>query len=109
MLLLATRNRGKLKELNGILGSFGVRAIDLDAAGIPTRDDEDAIEAFETFRENALAKARYFYRVSELPTLADDSGLSVDALDGAPGCTVAGTRAGMTLPALTSMRPTITS
>ncbi len=85
MLLLATRNTGKLKELNGILGSFGVRAIDLDAAGIPPRDDEDAIEAFETFRENALAKARYFHRVSELPTLADDSGLSVDALDGAPG------------------------
>lgn len=85
MLLLATRNTGKLKELNGILGGFGVRAIDLDAAGIPPRDDEDAIEAFETFRENALAKARYFHRVSELPTLADDSGLSVDALDGAPG------------------------
>ena len=85
VLLLATRNTGKLKELNGILGGFGVSAIDLDAAGIPPRDDEDAIEAFETFRENALAKARYFHRVSDLPTLADDSGLSVDSLDGAPG------------------------
>jgi XTP/dITP diphosphohydrolase len=62
---------------------FGV--IDLAEAGLAETADEDAIEAFATFEENAAAKARYFEARSGLPTIADDSGLAVDALDGAPG------------------------
>ena len=57
----------------------------LDRAGIPESPDESDIEAFSTFEENALAKARYFRDVSGLPTFADDSGLEVYALGGLPG------------------------
>jgi XTP/dITP diphosphohydrolase len=59
--------------------------IDLDAAKIAETPDEDDLENATTFEENALAKARHFHRLSGLPTVADDSGLEVDALDGAPG------------------------
>lgn len=57
----------------------------LDDAGIPESKVEDALEAHLTFEENALAKARYFARLSGRPTLADDSGLAVEALGGRPG------------------------
>lgn len=57
----------------------------LDEAGIDYSSEEDGIESFATFEENALAKARYFHRLSGIPTMADDSGLSVRALGGAPG------------------------
>ena len=63
----------------------GVNVIGLDEAGIGHAHDEDAVEAFETFEENALAKARYYHARSGLPAVADDSGLAVDALDGRPG------------------------
>jgi XTP/dITP diphosphohydrolase len=59
--------------------------MDLDEAGVPEVDDEAAIESYETFAENAVAKARYFHRRSGLPAVADDSGLEVRALGGAPG------------------------
>jgi XTP/dITP diphosphohydrolase len=84
-ILLATRSTGKLRELHGILASAGLSGITLDDVGIAQLPDEDHIEVFETFEENALAKARYFHRLSGLPTMADDSGLSVRALNGAPG------------------------
>ena len=83
--LLATRSAGKLRELGSIFGSSQLRVITLDDAGIPTSADEAAIEAFPTFEENALAKARYFRDRSGLPTFADDSGLEVSALGGQPG------------------------
>jgi XTP/dITP diphosphohydrolase len=83
--LLATRSAGKLRELKGILEEAGLVGVTLDAAGIPESSDEDDLECFETFEENALAKARYFHRLSGLPTMADDSGLCVAALGGAPG------------------------
>jgi XTP/dITP diphosphohydrolase len=83
--LLATRSAGKLRELGGIFASARVRVITLDDAGIPASDDEAAIEGFETFEENALAKARYFRDRSDLPTFADDSGLEVYALGAQPG------------------------
>ncbi len=51
----------------------------------PKHSDEDSIESWDTFEENALGKAQYFYRRSGLPTFADDSGLSVVALGGRPG------------------------
>ena len=84
-LLLATRSAGKLRELRPLFADAGIEIVDLVAAGIPESPDEDALEAFETFEENALAKARHFHQLSGLPTVADDSGLSVSALGGRPG------------------------
>ena len=85
-LLVATRNRGKLVELRALLAAADVELLDLDAAGVPVSPAEDVVEAFGTFEENAIAKARYYRAASGgLPTIADDSGLEVRALDGAPG------------------------
>ena len=83
--LIATRSDGKLRELNGILAAAGLRALNLSQARIDETSAEDGIECFNTFEENALAKARYFHAISGMPTLADDSGLCVHALGGAPG------------------------
>ena len=83
--LVATRNAGKLNELRDILAQHDVKITDLTEVGVPETEDEESIESWETFEENALAKAQYFHRRTGLPTLADDSGLMVDALGGAPG------------------------
>ena len=83
--LLATRNEGKRRELVALLEPLGVNVLSLAGAGIPAAPEEDDLERFETFEENALAKARYFFSRSRMPTLADDSGLAVDALGGRPG------------------------
>ena len=85
MILLATRSAGKLRELRPMFARAGLDAIDLTALGIAEVADEEAVEAFETFEENALAKARFFARRSGLTTVADDSGLEVLALGGRPG------------------------
>jgi XTP/dITP diphosphohydrolase len=63
----------------------GVHVVGLDEARLAESPDEDEIEVFETFEENALAKARYYHRRCGLPVVADDSGLAVDALGGRPG------------------------
>ncbi|GMV11216.1 MAG: non-canonical purine NTP pyrophosphatase [Gemmatimonadota bacterium] len=84
-LLVATRSPGKLRELAPLLRSAGYTPVDLATAGIAEAPAEDAIEGHDTFEANALAKARHFFAISGLPTLADDSGLCVDALGGAPG------------------------
>ncbi|MCC6928688.1 MAG: non-canonical purine NTP pyrophosphatase [Gemmatimonadaceae bacterium] len=84
-LLLATRSAGKLRELAPLLREAGYVPVDLETAGIPEAPTESAIEAHDTFEANALAKARHFFAVSGIPTLADDSGLCVDALGGRPG------------------------
>lgn len=84
-MLLATRSEGKLRELRPLFTARGVGVIDLNDAGIAESDAEDALEIYATFEENALAKARYFFQRSGRPTMADDSGLSVDALGGRPG------------------------
>ena len=85
-IVVATRSAHKLREIRQILSPYaGLELIDLDDAGIPESPGEDAVEAFETFEENALAKARYFAARSPLPVLADDSGICVDVLGGAPG------------------------
>jgi XTP/dITP diphosphohydrolase len=85
-LLLATRSAGKLRELRPLFERAGIHVVDLVSFGLPEDDDERALEAFETFEENALAKARYFYEASGgVATVADDSGLVVDALGGRPG------------------------
>jgi XTP/dITP diphosphohydrolase len=84
--LLATRSTGKLAELRPLFAEAGIAALTLDDAGIPESPDESGLERFDTFEENALAKARYFTaRQPEVTVIADDSGLEVIALGGAPG------------------------
>lgn len=85
IVLLGTRSTGKLRELHEILAEYDIRIITLDDAGIPPSPVEDQVEKYATFEENALAKARYFYDLTKMPILADDSGIVVDALGGAPG------------------------
>jgi XTP/dITP diphosphohydrolase len=80
-LLVATRSAHKLRELRELLGPLRTELVSLDDAGIPG----DAIEDGETFESNAAKKARFFAALSGLPTLADDSGLRVEALGGGPG------------------------
>ena len=85
-LLVATRNPGKVRELRDILAGYpALEIVGLEDLGVPESPDEDAVEAFETFEENAQAKARYYAALTGELTLADDSGICVDALDGAPG------------------------
>ena len=84
--LLATRSDGKLRELHQIFNDFDLAVKDLRAAGLDRRAEEDDLERFSTFEENALAKVRYFHeRSGGLPTFADDSGICVDTLGGEPG------------------------
>jgi XTP/dITP diphosphohydrolase len=85
VVLLATRSEGKLRELRPLFSAAGIRVCDLREAQVGESLDEDAVESFETFSENALAKARYFHVLTGLPTVADDSGLEVEALEGRPG------------------------
>ncbi len=84
-MVLATRSAGKLRELRPLFGECGLDVLDLDDVGIHESSNEDALEVYETFEENALAKARYFHRLTARATVADDSGLCVDALGGRPG------------------------
>ena len=83
--LLGTRSAGKLRELRPLFARAGFDVVDATTAGIAESAEEDGLEVAETFEENALAKARYFHRVSGLPAVADDSGIEVRALGGAPG------------------------
>lgn len=84
-LLLATRSAHKAAEIRRILAPLDLRVETLADRGIPEDAAEDGLEVFETFRENALAKAGHFAALADAPVLADDSGLRVDALDGEPG------------------------
>ncbi len=86
VLLIATRSEDKLREIVPLLQHLPVRIIGLPEAGIPVTEAEDSIERFDTFEENAAAKARYFFTLSGgMATVADDSGIAVNALGGAPG------------------------
>lgn len=80
--IIATHNAKKLKELARILEPLGIEAVTDWELGIPLTEAE---ETGETFEENAYLKAVSACRESGLPAIADDSGLMVDALDGAPG------------------------
>ena len=84
-LLVATRNEHKLLEIRDLLRHIEIEVLSLTDAGIGKHPDEESLEVFDTFEGNALAKARYYRNRSCLPTVADDSGLCVDALAGAPG------------------------
>jgi XTP/dITP diphosphohydrolase len=79
-LVLASANSGKQRELAALLAPLGLELLLQSALGIASIE-----ETGSTFLENALLKARHAARHSGLPALADDSGLEVDALDGAPG------------------------
>jgi XTP/dITP diphosphohydrolase len=85
-LIVATRSTHKMREIRRLLSDVpDLRILDLDEAGIEYDEAEEDLEPFDTFEENARSKARYFHERSGLPTVADDSGLAVDALGGAPG------------------------
>ncbi len=79
-IVLATGNAGKVKEMQDVLNDFGFEVIAQSEFGIVSPEETGL-----TFVENALLKARYASEKTGLPALADDSGLSVDALNGAPG------------------------
>jgi XTP/dITP diphosphohydrolase len=84
--VVATRSEHKLRELLQMMPTIdNLRFVTLDGAGIPWSPEEEEVEAFDTFEQNALAKARFFHRRSGHLVLADDSGLCVDALGGDPG------------------------
>ncbi|MBW2193253.1 MAG: Non-canonical purine NTP pyrophosphatase, partial [Deltaproteobacteria bacterium] len=80
-LVIATRNQGKTAEIRDLLQDFSIEIKNLDDFGPIPVTEEDG----DTFDENAYKKASFAARVLGLPALADDSGLMVDALGGAPG------------------------
>lgn len=80
-LVIATTNSAKLAEYRLLLAPYPLELVSLRDVGI----DQEPAETGATFRENALIKARFYFHLTRLPTLADDGGLEVDALHGAPG------------------------
>lgn len=78
--VLATGNAGKVREMADVLGQFGFDVVAQSEFGIVSPEETGL-----TFVENALLKARYASKMTGLPAIADDSGLSVEALNGAPG------------------------
>ena len=79
-LVIASGNAGKLREIRGLLEPLGIAAVPQSEFAVP-----EAEEPYPTFIENAVAKARHASRLTGLAALADDSGICVDALNGAPG------------------------
>ncbi len=79
-IVIASDNLGKLTEIGAILGPLDIEIVAQSTLGVPAAD-----EPYFTFIENALAKARHASQHTGLPALADDSGICVDALNGAPG------------------------
>ena len=80
-LLIATHNPGKFKEISKHLAVLNAELVSLSYLGI----SDDYQETGQTYEENALAKAKFYYHLAKIPSLADDSGLSVEALNGEPG------------------------
>lgn len=79
-LVVASHNPGKVREIGDLLAPFGIEAVSAGELGLPEPEETGA-----TFRDNAELKALAAARAASLPALADDSGLCVDALNGAPG------------------------
>lgn len=85
-LVVATRSTHKIQEIRKILAAVpNLRVLDLNEAGVPYDAAEEDLEPYDTFEENAASKASYFQKITGLPTVADDSGIEIDLLDGAPG------------------------
>ncbi len=84
-LLIGTRNEGKVREMRRLLGTLPFRLVFLSRESLGFEPPEDPEETGESFLANAGIKARCYHEGISFPTLAEDSGLEVDALDGAPG------------------------
>jgi len=82
-IVVATHNKGKMREFESLAKKLGIKMITRDEAGIP--HDFDVVEDGETLEENSYKKASEIMKLCQLLTMADDSGLMVDALGGAPG------------------------
>ncbi len=80
-ILLATGNKGKIKEMNALFSDMDIEFIGTDTL----KETPEVVEDGKTYHDNALKKAMTFYKIALIPTLAEDSGLEVDALHGAPG------------------------
>ncbi len=80
-LLIATHNPAKFNEFVHLLGNYKLDLVSLSDLSIKAKAPEEA----DNFKDNAMAKARFYYNLAQVPTLADDSGLEIDALDGWPG------------------------
>lgn len=80
-IVLASNNENKLREIREILSPYGFEVISQSEAGVEGEAEENG----KTFAENAYIKAEMAYKITGLPVIADDSGLEVDALNGAPG------------------------
>lgn len=80
-LIIATKNKGKVKEIKALLADLPFEVLSLEDAGI----HQDIVEDGHTFEENSLIKARAIHQLTGQMVLADDSGLEVDYLNGAPG------------------------
>jgi len=78
--VMASSNAGKIREIEALLDGLGIEVVAQSALGV-----SDADETGKTFAENSLIKARHASGATGLPAIADDSGLTVDALDGRPG------------------------
>lgn len=82
--LVASRNVHKVREIGRLLSDLPLQFLSPDDLGLKEAEEEDELEPFGSFALNAMSKAKYFHSRSGLPTIADDSGLCVDALGGAP-------------------------
>ncbi|WNJ89866.1 RdgB/HAM1 family non-canonical purine NTP pyrophosphatase [Bosea sp. 685] len=78
--VIATHNQGKLREMRDLLGPYGIELVSAGELGLPEPDEDGYM-----FAENAAIKAVAATKASGLPALSDDSGICIDALDGAPG------------------------
>jgi XTP/dITP diphosphohydrolase len=82
---MATRNAAKLREIEPLFRDTPIRLATLAELDVEQRPEEEHLEAFNSFAQNALAKAEYFYDRTGLPMMAEDSGIRVNALNGEPG------------------------
>lgn len=89
-IFIASANPGKIREIKAILAGLDLQILsildseELVSFGISIDDDFDVVEDGKTFQDNSLLKARAYAKLTNLPTIADDSGLEVEALDGFP-------------------------
>jgi XTP/dITP diphosphohydrolase len=84
-LLIATRNPGKAREIRDLFAGLPIQIVFPEDVALKRLPEEEDLEQADSYLANAVAKARYFAGRSRLATVADDSGIEVDALDGAPG------------------------
>ncbi len=84
-LAVATRNPHKIREIERLFRDTPIRLVSLAELGLEEKPEEKRLETYPSFARNALAKAQYFHDRTGLPMMAEDSGIRVDALGGAPG------------------------